>query len=241
MNINIFELQSLLSPGLLSVTASFVILMLAYTVAWRRAFSHASEFQTIWFSSFMYALRFPGYLTIIVVWLYQVLHIFSEPLLKLFDQFGSILKLMLPVSFSLLIFIIFNKFLSNIQAQIVRIEKNQPFPNSAALITACKLGRLVSGLVFLIVVLYAFEIPMGQILAPTAVGALALSFASKDVLSNVFGGIMVMCDRPFVVGDYVSIRPGEEGTVRYVGWRVTEIQLQNGRILHVPNGLLANL
>ena len=46
---------------------------------------------------------------------------------------------------------------------------------------------------------------MGQILAPTAVGALALSFASKDVLSNVFGGIMVMCDRPFVVGDYVSI------------------------------------
>ena len=48
-----------------------------------------------------------------------------------------------------------------------------------------------------------------------------------------------MCDRPFVVGDYVSIWPGEEGTVRAIGWRTTEIQLQNGRILHVPNGLLA--
>jgi MscS family membrane protein len=105
-------------------------------------------------------------------------------------------------------------------------------------VSACKFGRFLSILAFLLVTLSFFEIPMGQILAPTAIGALALSFASKDVLSNVFGGVMVMCDRPFAVGDYVKIANTDEGTVRYIGWRMTEVALRNGRILHVPNGLV---
>ena len=47
-----------------------------------------------------------------------------------------------------------------------------------------------------------------------------------------------MVDKPFSVGDYVKISNYEEGTVRYIGWRITEVQLRNGRILHVPNGVV---
>ena len=96
----------------------------------------------------MYALRLPGYVGIFIVWLHQVLYIYSDRLLNLFEQFETVYNLLLPVTFSLLIFVIFNKFLSNIQDEIVRIEKNQPFPNSAALITACKLDDWYRALCF---------------------------------------------------------------------------------------------
>jgi|GEM_PF-5982755 MscS family membrane protein len=149
-------------------------------------------------------------------------------------------NLIFPIGFIVISLWFFNGLLSNIQKQILVIEKNEVMPNAAAWISACKLGRVFSASTFLMVLMYQLQIPMAQFLAPTAVGALALSFASKDVLSNVFGGLVVLCDRPFSVGDYVTIANNPEGTVRYIGWRVTEVRLENGRILYVPNGIITN-
>ena len=144
------------------------------------------------------------------------------------QDFKHFVEVCLSLAFAVAILLLINQYLSNIPDRIIKIERNQSFPNSTAWLTACKLGRLISVIVFVIVFLNMLSVPIGQLLAPTAVGALALSFASKDVLSNVFGGLMVMCDRPFVVGDYVSIGPGEEGTVRAIGWRTTRFSYKMG-------------
>ena len=45
-------------------------------------------------------------------------------------------------------------------------------------------------------------------------------------------------DLKLKVGDYVVIGGQDEGTVRYIGWRMTQVNLRNGRILHVPNGVI---
>lgn len=226
----------------IELASTFVIIFvvsLFYRHLWHHLHTKSKKTGSLLDTSFLDALHTPFYLLLILFAFNASIPFIPDSVYKALSRKPEHFEVVLQVGFSLFILIVFNKFLSNIQKTIIHIEKNTAVPNSHAWISACKLGRLISFLVFILVILSMLNIPMGQILAPTAVGALALSFASKDILSNVFGGVMVMCDRPFAVGDYVKIANNEEGTVRYIGWRVTEVQLRTGRILHVPNGLIA--
>ncbi|MCP8352602.1 mechanosensitive ion channel family protein [Candidatus Synchoanobacter obligatus] len=217
---------------------SLFIIALVYRSAWRHVYARTKDSTSILDTSFLQALHYPFYFLLLLFAISMVLPFIPGSLYKAIDKTPQHFEGIFSVGFTVFVLMVFNRFLSNIQSTIIRIEKNTVMENSQAWISACKLGRLVSILVFVLVTLSVFHVPMGQILAPTAVLAFAIPFAGKDILANVFGGVMVLCDRPFTVGDYVTIANNEEGTVRYIGWRVTQVQLRNGRILHVPNGLI---
>ena len=56
-------------------------------------------------------------------------------------------------------------------------------------------------------------------------GGLIVGMAAKDLLSNLFGALMVYMDKPFKVGDWIrSPDKSIEGTVEDIGWRVTRIR-----------------
>jgi MscS family membrane protein len=83
--------------------------------------------------------------------------------------------------------------------------------------------------------------PRGLIAVGSVSGA-ALAFASKDLVSNWFGGIMLYLDKPFKVGDWIRSPDREiEGTVEYIGWRITKIRTFNKRPLYVPNAAFNNI
>ena len=69
-----------------------------------------------------------------------------------------------------------------------------------------------------------------------AVGAIFVSFAARDSIANVFGGLMILFDRPFRVGDYVSSPDRDiEGTVERIGWRVTQVRTPRKTVKYIPN------
>ena len=69
-----------------------------------------------------------------------------------------------------------------------------------------------------------------------AVGAIFVSFAARDSIANVFGGFMILFDRPFRVGDYISSPDREiEGTVERIGWRVTRVRTPRKTAKYIPN------
>jgi len=78
------------------------------------------------------------------------------------------------------------------------------------------------------------------LLASLGIGGMALAFASKDALANIFGSLMIIFDRPFKVGDAVSAE-GMEGVVEEVGFRSTKIRTFNKSLISVPNSLIANM
>ena len=93
-----------------------------------------------------------------------------------------------------------------------------------------------------LVVLQIFGLPITSLLAFGGFGALALSFAAKDTLANFFGGMMIFWDKPFSVGDWVrSPDRNVEGTVEYIGWRLTRIRTFDCRPLYVPNSLFSTI
>lgn len=79
---------------------------------------------------------------------------------------------------------------------------------------------------------------VGSLLAGLGLGGLAVALAAKDTLSNVFGSLTVVMDRPFHVGDWVII--GDlEGTVEEVGIRSTRIRTFHNSLITVPNSHVA--
>ena len=77
------------------------------------------------------------------------------------------------------------------------------------------------------------------LLAGLGIGGLALAMASKDTLANLFGSIMILIDRPFAVGDWITF-PGGDGVVEEVGMRSTRIRTFAKTVVSIPNQALAN-
>ena len=77
------------------------------------------------------------------------------------------------------------------------------------------------------------------LLASLGIGGLAVALAAKDTLSNIFGSLMIILDRPFHHGDW--IKTGDlEGTVEEVGFRSTKIRTFAKTLISVPNNVIAN-
>lgn len=78
------------------------------------------------------------------------------------------------------------------------------------------------------------------LLASLGIGGLAVALAAKDALSNIFGSVMILLDRPFGLGDW--IKAGDmEGTVEEIGFRSTKIRTFAKTLISVPNNVIANL
>ncbi|MBX9751346.1 MAG: mechanosensitive ion channel family protein [Roseococcus sp.] len=83
------------------------------------------------------------------------------------------------------------------------------------------------------------SIPTGGIIAGLGIGGLAFAFASRETLSNVFGAGILVSDRPFQRGDWIS--SGEiEGAVEHVGIRSTRVRTAQDSVMVVPNGKLSD-
>ncbi|AUN99208.1 hypothetical protein C0V70_14065 [Bacteriovorax stolpii] len=92
-----------------------------------------------------------------------------------------------------------------------------------------------------ILVAHSLTFDIGSILAGLGIGGVAVALAAKDTISNLFGSVTVIMDRPFLIGDYVILDKGLEGTVEEVGFRSTRIRTPLQSLVSLPNNVLANM
>jgi small-conductance mechanosensitive channel len=81
--------------------------------------------------------------------------------------------------------------------------------------------------------------PMETLIALGASLAIAVGLAAQDLLRNVFGGIMLLFDRPFQVGDKIEIGK-HYGEVLEIGLRATRLVTPDDSVVSVPNLELMN-
>ncbi|OYR14817.1 mechanosensitive ion channel family protein [Brucella thiophenivorans] len=113
-------------------------------------------------------------------------------------------------------------------------------PTSARMV-----ARILKLTIFLIIVLLFgehFGIGLSGLLAFGGIGGIAIGVAGKDMLSNLFSGVMLYFDRPFSIGDWISSPDRNiEGTVLEIGWRLTKIKTFDNRPLYVPNAAFSTI
>ena len=104
----------------------------------------------------------------------------------------------------------------------------------------------------LVKILFVFAIILGvaqfygyaisSILTLGGVGGIVIGFAAKDMLANVFGGLMIQMDKPFSTGDWIRTTDKSiEGIVEKIGWRMTRIRTFNKNPVYVPNSIFATI
>jgi len=111
--------------------------------------------------------------------------------------------------------------------------------------TVIAITKLLKATIFItsgLMVLQTLGMNIGGIIAFGGVGGVVIGFAAKDLLANFFGAIMVYLDRPFLVGEWIRSPDKEiEGTVEYIGWRLTHIRTFDSRLLYVPNSVFSTI
>jgi small-conductance mechanosensitive channel len=81
--------------------------------------------------------------------------------------------------------------------------------------------------------------PVG-LLASAGIVGIAVGFAAKDTLANLFSGVFILADRPYKLGDYVNLDTGERGKVTHIGIRSTRILTRDDIEVTIPNGVIGN-
>lgn len=105
-----------------------------------------------------------------------------------------------------------------------------------------KIARIAVAVIAMLMAMQTLGFSISGVLAFGGVGGIAVGFAAKDLLANLFGGLMVHLDRPFNVGD--SIRSPDrqiEGKVEHIGWRQSCIRALNMSLIYVPNSLFTSI
>lgn len=88
-------------------------------------------------------------------------------------------------------------------------------------------------------VLGAFGVPLSALSTFLGLIGLGLSFALRDTIANFIAGLMIMVNQPFKVGDQIETQ-GEEGTVKDIRIRATDIRTYDGKLVIIPNSQLYN-
>lgn len=108
------------------------------------------------------------------------------------------------------------------------------------------IGELISALAHMLCIMLGvvmvakeWDYDITAFIASLGIGAMAIAFAAKDSLANVFGSIIIITERPFVVGDWISAN-NVEGIVEKVSFRSTCIRTFYQELVYVPNNLLSN-
>ena len=95
--------------------------------------------------------------------------------------------------------------------------------------------------VFAVYIIFsAWQVDMTAWLASAGIVGIAVGFAAKDTLANLFSGVFILADAPYKIGDFVVLDSGERGEVTHIGIRSTRLLTRDDIEVTVPNSVMGN-
>ncbi|AFZ28178.1 small-conductance mechanosensitive channel [Cylindrospermum stagnale PCC 7417] len=114
--------------------------------------------------------------------------------------------------------------------------------NGELLVVVNFLADIVICVTVILIFAQTHKINLLGVIASLGIGGLAVAFAAQQTLQQLFGGIVLYIDRPFVVDDYIGLPDGTFGRVESIGLRSTKIRNSGkGTLTIVPNDSLIQL
>ena len=88
----------------------------------------------------------------------------------------------------------------------------------------------------------SWNVDMTAWLASAGIAGIAIGFAAKDTLANLFSGVFIMADSPYKIGDYVVLDDGVglRGKVTHIGIRSTRLLTRDDVEVTIPNSIMGN-
>jgi small-conductance mechanosensitive channel len=110
--------------------------------------------------------------------------------------------------------------------------------DGGSITTLKALGAAVRVTVWIILGLVAlsrWQIQLRPLLTGLGIGGLAVALAVQNVLGDLFAAIAIVMDKPFVVGDSISVE-NYRGKVESIGLKTTRVRSDSGEQIIFSNG-----
>jgi small-conductance mechanosensitive channel len=98
-------------------------------------------------------------------------------------------------------------------------------------------ARLVIWIALGLAALSALHIQIRPLLTGLGIGGLAIALAIQNILGDLFAAISIVMDKPFVVGDSISVE-NYRGKVEHIGLKTTRVRSESGEQIIFSNGEL---
>lgn len=112
--------------------------------------------------------------------------------------------------------------------------------DGSSITTFKAVGALVRLTIWIALGLVAFSvhgIRVGTLLTGLGIGGLAVALAVQNILGDLFAAIAIVVDKPFVVGDSISVE-NYRGKVEHIGLKTTRVRSESGEQIIFSNGEL---
>jgi MscS family membrane protein len=181
-------------------------------------------------------LEGPVLFTIFIVALW-----YGERLLTMSEGFGDLYGKIVTILFLINIAWYLMRFLGGLMVHYIEplTEKTDTDLDDHMLPIMKKLINFVIIAIVAIMVIDKLGYNVSSLLAGLGLGGLAFALAAQDLVSNLFGGIAILMDKPFKIGDRIKVAD-VDGFVREIGLRTTRIETFGGTMIVVPNSKIVD-
>ncbi len=100
------------------------------------------------------------------------------------------------------------------------------------------LSKIMIVLVAAFIVLRIWGKDVTGLLTAGGIAGIAIGFAARDTLANLFAGLFIFADNPYRVGDFINLDSGERGQVTEIGIRSTRLLTRDDVEVTIPNSVM---
>lgn len=133
----------------------------------------------------------------------------------------------------------FSRMAGGFQTSDSRLARRLSLPNDPAVLKAmASVARFIIYALAVLIIAQEWDFSISGLITGLGIGGLAFALAAKDMLTNLFGGLVILLDKPFSIGD--RIKTGDvDGTVEDINFRSLKIRTESQALVTVPNGVVA--
>ena len=124
---------------------------------------------------------------------------------------------------------IFFKFGKNVENRL----------NETAVKFLINIFKVVAAVFSIVIIISELGYNISGLITGVGLGGLTIALAAQDSASNLFGGFIIILDKPFEVGDWITT-PDVDGVVEDITVRSTRIRSFADSVIVIPNATLAN-
>ncbi len=132
------------------------------------------------------------------------------------------------------------RFSKIVLKQLAWLSKKGRFIQPQTLPLFDNLVRVVIIGLAIYITFHIWGIDMTAWLASAGIVGIAVGFAAKDTLANLFSGVFILADTPYKIGDYVVLDEGRRGKVTHIGIRSTRFLTRDDVEITVPNSIVGS-
>ncbi len=128
---------------------------------------------------------------------------------------------------------IYEQLFSNFNMRVALID------NTLFIRYMARIIRFITVTIGVILILITLVPNLSTIITGVGIGGAAVAIISKDSIANIFSGMILLLDKPFVIGDWVELGT-IEGIVEDISFRSTRIRTFTQGLVVIPNATIGN-